>query len=85
MLFREITFDLCPGDGYPDGLIRGYVSTEVRRRKVSRKQPCLMRKLIRGSYTHDLIRQIQRGADAQVQVYFHCFTNFEVLYVVCSM
>ena len=29
-----------------------------------------------------LVRQIQRGADAQVQVDFHCFISSEVLYVV---
>jgi hypothetical protein len=30
MLFRELMFDLGLGIGYPDGLIRGYFSTEVK-------------------------------------------------------
>jgi hypothetical protein len=37
------------------------------------------------AYLHYLIRQIQRGADAQVQVDFHCVRSFEVLYVAYIM
>jgi hypothetical protein len=83
MLFRELMFDLGLGIGYPDGLIRAYVSTEVKTPKREPKTPALSAEFDSWKSTHISSYVVQCGADAQVQVDFHCFRSFEVLYVVC--
>jgi hypothetical protein len=75
MLFRELMYNVGLKIGYPDGLIRAYVSTEVKTPKREPKATVCSTEL--DSWKSTLISYVvQSGADAQAQVDFHCFRSF---------
>jgi hypothetical protein len=77
MLFRELMFSLGLEIGYLDGLIRAYVSTEVKTPKREPKTTVFSadfdswKSILISSYV------IQCGTDTQVQVDYRCFRSFK--------
>jgi hypothetical protein len=76
MLFRELMFSLGLEIGYLDGLIRAYVSAEVKTPGLEPKTTVIRADFDSWKCTRISSYVIQCGADTQVQVGFHCFRSF---------